>query len=250
MDHMSERFEYQECDENDEWIVPIVSALKEMALDRNFAPFKLATFLDDDCNDILPVRFIQPIRTLIVFHRQSFTVDAYKECIKLFAYSVDAYYITHQNYYTFLDSIKGLQASMHGSPFHIAIISDLMDVFYTTVMSGKYAIRIKGEKTNEASLGIMSEDIREAYRGFTTNPFLALGAACVNTVLKNFYEVDFGITAPEYQSARIVLQRVEEIVKDAVTSIGSSATYELAFRFFGIANVFINSDVSDIKIPK
>ena len=117
-------------------------------------------------------------------------------------------------------------------------------------MAGKFADRNKNFKIKEDSIETWYYELEKGYNEFHFNPFSAIESACVYSTLKKFYKISFDLTYPNYQSANIILKQIENIVADAVNSIGDSATLEQANRFFNIAYTYLDTSINDIHLKK
>ena len=237
--------------ENNQWTKNIKDTIKTLKRENSrFLEFKKVIIIGKDSKDIIPIKFLQPTVNLFIFQRNGFTMENYTECIKLFGYCVHGYYATHDNHRQLCNRIGNLQGQMAGLPTQIGVLSDIMDTFYMTIMSGKYIDRNKTLEVKKKNLKNLADSIKEAYTKFPIDPFPAIGGACIDSILKEFYKIDFKITLPEWQAANLVLTRIQEIARDAVTAIGPPATYDYAFKFFNLTSTFINSVISDIKVKK
>jgi hypothetical protein len=242
---------YRSCDEQSRWALGIIEeALPVLGLEKFPERLEDVVLSGKDSRDAIPVRFNQYTRSVYIFRREGFQLPAYRECLRIFALYPDAYYHTHSNYFDVLEDLGSLQASSYNSPVNIAYISDLVDTFYVAAMSGKFADRRAEVEVEAAALGAVEPEIRRAYDSFYRNPFLALGGACVHSILSRFYGVEID-AEPWGQSGKIVLGRVRELIHEAAAAIGPTSTSNHIRRFFNIASTYMNfSDVGlDLSPP-
>lgn len=240
----------ERCSRSDRWVKDISAIVEE--LQREFTEVDSIWLYGSDTVDIVPVKYIQSSRELIVFKKEHLYPTFYKEALKVFCFFSDTYYITHDNYYNFLEKVGRLQTkalSTYGFSY-VNLISDLMDIFVMCTLSGKYAKSIKKFKLDKNVLQVLYKEINRTYKIFNTNPYLSLNAACIKSLIENFYGITGNIVLPDYQSARISLTRVEGLVKQSVVSRGYHASFALAEQFYNLASVFINSSIHNVEKVK
>lgn len=233
------------CDANQTWVKEVKKVMNELS--QIHRGFNTVVWSGTDGIEVIPLKFVQYQNGLILYKRDNISTKCYGMLIKLFAVFVDDYYHTNGNYYRFLNNLGKMQNIRGKSPTSFAFVADMLDTFYSVVMSGKFADRNKNVKINGSDLVDIVPDIQRGYDSFTTTPFLSIESACIYSVLKKFYGMDFKIRKPNYQSAKLILNRIEDIVAQAVISVGDSDTFRHAKRFFNIAMTYLDTSIADIQ---
>lgn len=231
------------CNAEHPWVREVKRVMENLF--QSHRGFDTVVWLSNDNIEVLPLKYIQYQNGLIVYKRDGISTECYGELIKLFAVFVDHYYNIHGNYYNFLDSLRKMQSIRFQSPTLFSFTADILDSFYMAVMSGKYADRNKEVDLHQTPLSDIFPDIQRGYDSFATIPFLSIESACFHSVLKRFYNVSMEIETPTYQSGRLILERVEDIVSEAVKAIGDMNTLTHAERFFNIVMTFLDTALTD-----
>ena len=235
---------YKECNERHPWIKEMKKILSPLF--RKYRHFSQIIWRLTDSKEILPIRFLQyDGGILLIYKRDYYTFDLYREIMRIFAFQPDLYYRQHQNYSGFLEGIASIQSQNANIVMNACL--DIVDMYYMCTMAGKYADRFKEDAViNREVIGELLQDIQEGYNAFIKKPFFAIESALVFAVLKHFYKCKMDIKYPKYQSGNIILHRVEDLTKKSALAFGHQETLKSTNKFFGIATAYLNTSVNDI----
>jgi len=236
---------YRNCDESDKWISEIDHHITK--LNDRFNPLSTIIYSGVNALDLLPIKFIQHNRSLLIWKRDSYPDETYAEIIKLFALFPDDYYQTHRRgYKSLLKKFARLQTKIETNQIS-EYIHDILDAFYMFIMSGKYADRHKGICINSEILGPVVEDMQVAYDNFYKDPFEGIQAKILHIVLETFYGVELKLSRPEDQLTKGALEKIGEIWIKSTESVGHINTHAEFVNIYNFVAPFLDSSVNDLK---
>lgn len=235
---------YRRCKETDKWVKDIDNYIERLS--GEFSPLNNIVYSGVNALDLLPIKFIQYNRTLLIWKRDSFPREAYLEIVRIFVFFVDDYYRNHQRgYKSFLSNIARLQTQTKQkelSPF----LLDIIDSAYMFIMAGKYADRHKDMKIDSEALTILGERMQEAYDRFHIDPFEAIQASILNRIFIDFFGVDFELEVNDDQLSKLVLKRIGSISARATKSVGHTETYIEFLKLYNFVTPFVESSINDL----
>jgi len=244
---MSVQHIYKECNERNQWIKDIKTVLSPLFVE--FGELRKVIWKTAQNEGILPLKFSQYEKGIVIWQDNNFSLEGYEELLKTFAFYPHIYYRNHENYYGLLSGISRLQGMrIRSSPIYL-YVGDLLDTFYMSVMSAKYSHRNQQLSLNELVLDPLLQRINSGYNSFHINPFVSLESACVYSALKNFFGLEFEVERPTRQDSRLILEKVESLVKKAIAVVGATKTLRNATRFYNIASLYLDSSINSL-LPK